>query len=168
MQELIEKLGIEWQLLLAQAVNFLVILIVLRVTLYKPIVNVLNKRREKIEQGIRDSDSASERLKNADLILAQKMSEADKKSLVVIEAAEKVAEAKESEYINRAKLKEAEILKGAEKKVEQIANDTRAELNKEAASLVSNAIRLIAEKSPDDIDNALVEQAVREAMKIKI
>ena len=47
--ELFGKLGIEWKLLLAQGLNFILLLIILRKFLYKPILKMLDERRAKAE-----------------------------------------------------------------------------------------------------------------------
>lgn len=46
-----EQLGIEPQLLLAQLVNFLIILFVLSKLLYKPILGMIEKRKKEIAEG---------------------------------------------------------------------------------------------------------------------
>jgi hypothetical protein len=40
MQQLLDNLGINWELLLSQAVNFALLLIVLRIFVYKPVIGV--------------------------------------------------------------------------------------------------------------------------------
>ena len=62
MQELIHNLGLDWKLFLAQAFNFLVVLVVLRLTVYKPLLGFLAQRRTKIEEGIMKSEEADRRL----------------------------------------------------------------------------------------------------------
>lgn len=46
-------IGIDSGLLIAQIINFLLILLVLRIFLYKPIVKILEERRQKIEESIK-------------------------------------------------------------------------------------------------------------------
>lgn len=47
-----EQLGIDAKLLVAQMVNFLIIVFVLSKILYKPILTMLDKRRKEIEKRI--------------------------------------------------------------------------------------------------------------------
>ena len=49
-------------LLAAQIVNFLIVLFILRKFLYKPILDALKKRKDKISDGIRESEEARIRL----------------------------------------------------------------------------------------------------------
>lgn len=52
MTDLLQKLGIDWRLLIAQLVNFLVLFFVLRKFLYRPILGMLEQRRERIAKGL--------------------------------------------------------------------------------------------------------------------
>ena len=51
MSQLFSQLGIDWHLLLSQAINFLLLLIVLRLVVYKPLLNLLHKRKGKDRGG---------------------------------------------------------------------------------------------------------------------
>ena len=61
-----EQLGINPIFLLSQIVNFAVLAILLRVFAYKPILNMLDKRRERIEKGLEDARLAEEARANAE------------------------------------------------------------------------------------------------------
>ena len=65
MQELITKLGIDWKFLIAQIVNFLVLLFVLYKFAYGPILAMLEKRQKKIEKGLKDAEAATKNSKKA-------------------------------------------------------------------------------------------------------
>src|SRR3989344_3971688 len=59
---LLEQLGINWKLLLSQAVNFFILLMILRFFVYKPLLAVIKKRNEKIKLGLEKADEASIRI----------------------------------------------------------------------------------------------------------
>ena len=60
--ELLSNLGINGKLLLAQIVNFFILLYILKRFAYKPILKVLDDRKEKIEKGLRDAENAKDKL----------------------------------------------------------------------------------------------------------
>ena len=60
--EVLAKLGIDWKLLIAQAVNFVVLLWVLRLYAYRPILRALEARTKKIEQGLQDAAQSQKKL----------------------------------------------------------------------------------------------------------
>ena len=59
MDGIIEAFKIEWQLLLAQLVNFLLLLAILYAFLYRPVLNMLAKRKERITQSMKDAERVS-------------------------------------------------------------------------------------------------------------
>lgn len=61
--EIAKQFGIEPILLLAQIVNFLIILFVLKKFFYKPIVKMLDDRKKKIEESLKNADAIEEQLK---------------------------------------------------------------------------------------------------------
>lgn len=56
--EIIKNFGVNPILLLAQIVNFLIVLYILKRLLYKPIFNVLKSRKESIEKGLKQAEEA--------------------------------------------------------------------------------------------------------------
>jgi len=165
MQDLIQKLGIQWNLLIAQAVNFLIVLLVLWLTAYKPIVRVLRERREKIEKGLRDADRAAERLADADDAYTARIREAEKRSVSIIEDVERRSKEREAELAREVKEKERKMVEEAERKVRAVEAEGRDVISREAAALVRNAVAKIAERDPVTIDGALIDQALKEAGK---
>lgn len=167
MQELIHKLGIDWKLLLAQAVNFLIILGILRFTVYKPLLKMLGERRRRIEQGLKDSEEASKKLGEVDAAYKQKIAEAEKESLVILSKLERHAKEKEAEILRIAKSKETEILATAEKIAEAKKKESEALVYKEAVSLVKSAVAKAANLKPSLIGEPLIEEAVEALKKSK-
>ena len=65
MSELFATFGVNWKLLLAQAVNFGLLLTVLTYFLYKPVLKIIDERREKVAEGVRKAEAATRRLQEA-------------------------------------------------------------------------------------------------------
>src|SRR3970040_2116594 len=58
MGQAIEALGLNLPQLIAQVVNFFLLLVLLRLTLYKPILGMLDQRKQKIAEGLNAADIA--------------------------------------------------------------------------------------------------------------
>jgi len=56
MSELFSAFGVNWKLLLIQAVNFGLLLAALTYFLYKPILKIIDERREKVAEGVRTAE----------------------------------------------------------------------------------------------------------------
>src|SRR3989344_5401181 len=66
MSDLFAAFGVNWKLLLIQAVNFGLLLAALSYFLYKPILKIIDERRHKIAEGVRTAEAAAERLEEAE------------------------------------------------------------------------------------------------------
>lgn len=62
MQQILNQFGVQPILLLAQVVNFLILLFILKKILYKPLLNVLEKRKQIIAQSLKNSEEIEKRL----------------------------------------------------------------------------------------------------------
>jgi len=63
----LEKLGLNLGYILVQIFNFLALFVVLRAWVYKPLMNMLEKRRSTIAQGLEDARIAEEARANAEI-----------------------------------------------------------------------------------------------------
>src|SRR3989338_792281 len=88
MQELFSNLGIDWKILLAQIINFAILLFILQKFAYKPIVKMLNSRREEIEKADKHASEIDARIKNIEETKEAALAEARKESTKMIKKAE--------------------------------------------------------------------------------
>lgn len=165
MSELFLKLGIDWKLLLAQAANFLILLVVLRLTVYTPLLTLLKTRRQKIEQGLEDAKLAGEKLAEAELMKREKLAEAERSSLALIKDGERKGKELEASLLVSAKKKEADILTLAKTEAARLTEEERNRFFGEATSLIKQALTRVAESSPESIDEKLISQVVANLKK---
>ena len=122
-----DKLGLNLGYLLLQIFNFLILFVVLRVWVYKPILGLLDKRRQTIAQGLEDARVAAEARANAEKeaskIIAEAQTEAGKVVREANERAEKVA---------------LEIKAGAEAEVVKAREGALAELELERTRMLGD------------------------------
>lgn len=163
MQELLGQLGINWSLLISQAVNFVLLLIVLRIFVYKPVLKLLHDRRERIEGGLVKAEEADRRLHEVDIIGKEKIKHAENEAVGILKKTESDAKTLEEKLLAEAKRKEDEAMKGAAVRLRSQEEESRRAMEKEAAALVRLAITRTVELSPEKIDDALIAKAVSEA-----
>ncbi len=167
MNELIEKLGIDWKLLLAQAANFLIILVVLRFTLYKPLIRILSERRMKIDQGLRDAEAAGKRLGEVEIVGKERLATVEREAVKIVQDAEGRAKVKESEILTAAKAKEIEVVKGAERLIEARRAESEEIILAEAKTLVREAVLKTGSLVPNAVDEALLKEALGAVKKFR-
>jgi len=97
-----DALGIDLKLLIAQAVNFLILLFLLQRFAYKPIIKMLDERREKIEKGLSDADKAKIELSKAEEESERIREKAFKEANEILENAKKASNLKAEETIKKA------------------------------------------------------------------
>ncbi|MBU0613254.1 ATP synthase F0 subunit B, partial [Patescibacteria group bacterium] len=85
MDELVKTFHIDWKLLIAQIINFGIVLGILWYFALKPLMKVMNKRNEDIEQSLKNAEEIEKRLKAAGESKEQMILEAKKESQVIME-----------------------------------------------------------------------------------
>lgn len=159
----IAALGIDGKALIFQVVNFGILLLVLRLFAYPAVIKMLEGRRQKIEES----------LKNAELIEREKAALLQEKAKVLDEAHREASRIVEGgETAARTLLEEARGRAGEETKVmaekakQQIAQDVVAakeSVRSQVARLtVVVAERVLGEKMDSKKDEALIERALQE------
>lgn len=99
---IMEQLGIEPNLLLAQIVNFLIIFFVLSKLLYKPILGMLEKRKKEIAAGLELTEKMRQEEEKMNIRKEKLLDEARKEARNIVEAGKKEADAQAKEIIETA------------------------------------------------------------------
>ncbi len=136
MQALLTTFGIDWRLLLVNAINFGILLFGLRYFLYKPLTEMLERRREAVLQSVHDATAAKERLAEVESSRAALLSAASKDADEVRTAARIAAERAHREAVSSAEVAAVAILKGAEAEGEEIKKKSLEESKQEVAKLI--------------------------------
>lgn len=134
MGELIEKLGIDGKILLAQIVNFVVLLVVLYKLLYKPILDVLEKRRHTIEKSLKEADEIAVRMKKVEKEIQENIAQSKRDAMLILEDAKKSADEE------RQKRKEETA-----QEIENMKTKVREEINEEKRNILNEARQEIAD-----------------------
>ena len=85
--EILKNFGIQPTLLLAQIVNFLIILFLLKKFFYKPIVKALEDRKKRIEESLTNAQSIEEKLQKTEEQSKQILDQAQTRAQVLINEA---------------------------------------------------------------------------------
>lgn len=129
-----EQLGIDPKLLLAQIINFLIIVVVLGKLLYKPILTALEKRRREIAEG---------------LALTEKMRQEEEKLAAKREKALEAARREGQQLIEEAKKQAHEAEKEIAADAHHEAQEIIARSRREAGELKEKALRDVRQETVD-------------------
>ena len=140
-----EKLGIEPSLLLAQVINFLVIIVILNKLLYKPILTMIEKRKKEIAEGVAIAEKMREEEERFKESQEKALTKAREASLVIIEDAKKQAKEVEKDLVRDAHTQVEAILARAKTEAVEMKKSAQHDIRKEAIDLaVVMAKRLVS------------------------
>ncbi len=115
-----EGLGINLGYLLMQLAMFGIVFVTLRVWVYKPILGMIAKRREKLTQSLEDARVAAEARANAEAQAAAVIADAQSKAALILKEANE-----------RAQQLEKDIRGGADVEIQKMRASANAELQTE-------------------------------------
>jgi len=163
MEAIVSTFHIDWQLLIAQAINFGVVAVVLWWFGFKPLAQMLSGRAEKIEQGLADAASAGERLKQAEVEAKEIIVKARSESQSALAAAAAAAERLRADELIKAKAEVEKAVNAGKSALVAEKAEMLKELKAEAADLVVEATKsLLKNSSLPEVNKSLASKAIAE------
>lgn len=161
MAELIHSLGIEWPILIAQIVNFAILLVVLSKFVYKPVMRALDDRREGVKKALEREETAAAKLALAEADREKILEQARNESQKIIDGAKQDGSKLQEKLIAAAKEEIERMKNEATKKLGNERSQLVAEVRGEIGALIVGTI----EKTLGDVLDAraqgrMVEQAI--------
>jgi F-type H+-transporting ATPase subunit b len=155
----LEALGLNLGYLLVQILNFALVFIVLRAFVFKPIMDLLDKRRKSIAQGLQDAQVAAEARANAEKdaqeILTKAQAEANQNIREATERAEVVSkEIMAQAESDAAKAREAALADAGLERDRMLA-DVRGQV---AALAMAATHKLIGDALDEKRQRALIDE----------
>ena len=142
MSQLFATFGINWKLLLIQGINFGVLLVALSYFLYRPLMKLIDERRDKIAGGVRAAEAAAQRLSAAKEEGEKIIGDGAREAEGLVAAARKNAEERGSEIVKGAETRADALLKDAVARAEEQQRQALLSSEKE----IARAAMLAAEK----------------------
>ncbi|MEK7547160.1 MAG: F0F1 ATP synthase subunit B [Patescibacteria group bacterium] len=136
MEKILTVFGIDWRLLVINAINFGLLLLALRYFLYGPIMAVLENRRQKISEGVRNADLAERKLKKIEASRAEILAQAGKEADELLTHGREGGMAKEKELVAAGEAAAESLLKDAESRAKEMKVQAIAESKEEVAKLI--------------------------------
>lgn len=140
MQELLHSLGINWSVMLAQIVNFTILLAVLAKFVYKPVLRLLDERREKIAEASRKEQRIAIELSAIGAEKEKVLAEARAESERLIEAAKKSGEEAKKKILAEAEAEVSRLKSESERHLAGEKSRLLQEVKREVGGLVIEAI----------------------------
>lgn len=149
----LKPLGIEPVLLIAYAVNFLVLLALLRVFLYKPVLNMMAQRRQKIQDGLQEAEKVRQQAAVERQEFEKELEESRRVSQESAARAAQTTEKMREEILSQAQAEAEQIKARALQEIDVERKQAEAELRRYVADLtVELAGKVLGETVARDED----------------
>jgi len=163
MESIISTFHIDWKIIIAQAVNFGIVFVVLYIFALKPLSKLMAERSEKISKGIDDAKTNAKLLEETraeyEAALVKARSEANK----IFQDGKKEAEAKKVLMLEDAKKEVSAVIESGKKTLEVEKVKMVEEAKKEIVALAMAATeKMLSSK----VDASFNEKTVKDLKKI--
>ena len=140
--------------LIAQIVNFLILVAILTKFAYKPLMQALEERQNKIAASIDSAERDKQEAEELKISYQEQLAQARVQAQAIVEKAEKLAEESKEEILQQARVESARILKNVQEEVARERALALTQLKSEVVALSMAAAAKIIEKNMDNEINA--------------
>jgi len=155
-------LGISAQSFVIQLLTFLIVFLALRKWAFKPIIKMLNERKDVIENGVALGEKMQAQEAETEAKVAEKLHAARRQADSILADAESEARQKIQSAEEAAKVRADTVVKEAEAQIKQASERERKRLEKEVVELVSEVSEaVIQEKVDAKKDAALIDKSLK-------
>ncbi len=151
--------------LIAQILNFIVLLWVLAKFAYKPLIKAMNDRRNRI---INDLDSAEQTRLDAEALKVQyveQMANARQEATEIVDKANKVAQNLHDEFIEQARAEKDAMMATAKERIEQDKKQALVDIRTQVIALSTQiASKVVNQKLNSTEDQKLVAEATDQVL----
>ena len=164
MGEAFTALGINLPQLIAQVANFIVLLLILRFTLYKPVLRMLDQRRERIAEGLGAAEQARAEASDAQERIQGQLDEARGQGQEIVANAQQVAARIQDDARQQAERDREAAAQRSLQEIQLERDRAIADLRAEFAEItVTAAERVIRESLDDDAHQRIIEETLAES-----
>lgn len=163
-----EGLGINAQLLVAQIINFFILLGLLYLFAYKPILRMLDERSRRIKESMELTDTIRQQAESADSEAKKRIEEANLEGQEVIARAIKSGEEIKQKAEQDAGPEVEAIITRARRNIQQERDEAMEELRKEFSDLtIAAAEKVIEQELNKETHRKLIDRVLEESDILK-
>jgi F-type H+-transporting ATPase subunit b len=163
-----EGIGINLPLLLAFVINFIILLVLLSIILYKPVLKMLDERQAKIKESMDQAEKIKEQVaKTEDNIKAQ-LESARKEGQRIVAQAEQIGERLKNEAKEEARHEAESLISKAQIELQRQRDKDIEELRKQFADIaILAAEKVINETLDKEKHRKLIDEVLDSSATLK-
>jgi F-type H+-transporting ATPase subunit b len=158
-----EALGISFPNILFQLVNFLLFLWVLHRLLFKPLVGMLERRRDRISESLEAADRLRQQVEKERVEFRAELDSARAEAQTIRDEASRAAEAMRARELEQARAEADRMRSDAVAEIDRSRAQVAEEIRSQTAELVLSATSRVLDRAVDDSEHRrLVQEAISE------
>ena len=159
-------IGIDWEVLLAQFVNFAILLGLLTVVLYKPMRRMLDERSNKIKESMEQAEQIKEQMTKSEEQVKLQLDTARREGQEILAQAAQMGERPKEEAKGEARQEAEVIVARARTEIERERDQAIDEVKREFVDLAITAAEKVVNESLDrEKHRRLIEEVLEQAPK---
>lgn len=166
MGEVISTFHVDVKLLIAQAVNFAIVFVVLYYFGIRPLMKILTERSKKIDDSLKNAAKIEKELKLTESGREEVIRQARQEANALLTEVERKGEERKKEMMVKAKEEIEKIVSKTKEDLEIEKKIMLKHVKEEAGEMIVNAVeKVLGEKINDGIDKSYIEKVVKEVEK---
>ncbi len=162
------ELGINLPSLLAQLVNFGILLGILYLVAYKPIMKMLDERSNRIKESMEQTEVIKDKAEKAEEEIAEQLREAGRQSQAVIDRGVRTGEEMRQKAQEEAKKEAEALLARARNEIRRERDGVIDDLRREFADLTILAAGKVIDRTLDrEAHRQLIDKVLEEGKEVK-
>jgi F-type H+-transporting ATPase subunit b len=162
-----EALGINWQLLVAFLINFIILAVLLSLVLYKPVTKMLNERQERIKQSMEQAEAIKQQTAQTEQEIRKQLEVAQKESQAILAQAAQIGEKLKGEARDAARKEAETIIAKAQVEIERQREKDFQELRAQFADIaILAAEKVIKETIDKEKNRKLIDEVLKNKLDI--
>jgi F-type H+-transporting ATPase subunit b len=149
--------------MIAQLINFAIVFFVLKKFAYKPILNLLDARKKKIEDGLAFAQKAKDELASIEVIKGEEIAKAKKEGVEIVKASEVSATKVRDEIVAGGEIEKQKLIATGKALLGEQKVRMEKGVYEHAVSLVEAALgKVLSKKDFNAEERDLISQTVAE------
>ena len=145
----ISALGFSLPALVSNLINFTILLIVLRLFLYKPVLRLLDERKRRIQEGLERAEQAAAQASASEHEAREAIEQAQREGRELVQQAQETAAQLRAQLEERARADADQIVTRAREEVQLERDQAIEQLRREFADLTITAAERVTRQSLD-------------------
>jgi len=152
-----------WYELVWAVINFAVLFFLLQKFLFRPVMSMMEKRRQEISANLKQAEEARQEAARLQAEYRQQLAAAQREAQEIMDRAVRAAEEAKARLVSEAQAEAARLRDRAVEAIAQEKDKALAELREEVTSLaIAAASRIIRRTMTEEDERRLVEEFARE------